>query len=363
MTKKPGKKVFVGLSGGVDSSVAAAILKDQGYDVVGVFIKTWQPEFLECTSSDDRRDAMRVCAILNIPFILFDAEESYKAQVIDYMISEYAKGRTPNPDLMCNKYVKFGVFYDFAIKNGADFVATGHYAKTLQGHLYRAVDSSKDQSYFLSSLTKEKLENTLFPIGNLLKSEVRKMAEKYSLFTSNKKDSQGLCFIGKIPMKDFLKEMLKQEGYVLDSGKVLNEIGEVIGEHNGAMLYTIGERHGFTIFKQTPNAIPLYVLDKNIEKNTITVGCRNVTVLMETIILDSVNIIEKDFFDNANINENLIMQYRYHGEFVPVILENKEGRWTLKLKKKLGDIALGQAAVIYKGELCIGSGIIAGVTQ
>ncbi|MFC1802234.1 tRNA 2-thiouridine(34) synthase MnmA, partial [Patescibacteria group bacterium] len=249
--KNKSKKVFVGMSGGVDSSVSAVLLKKQGYNVVGCFIKTWHPDFLPCTWKEDRLDAMRVCAFLEIPFIDIDLEKEYKEEVFQYMVSEYREGRTPNPDVMCNKKIKFGGFFKKAMSLGADFVATGHYARNvLRGgkqNLMKGVDNNKDQTYFLWTLTQEKLEKIIFPIGHLEKKEVRKLAKKFNLPTAEKKESQGLCFVGKIEMKDFLKRFLEEK-----KGDVLNEKGEVVGWHEGAQYYTIGQRHGFIITKKTP---------------------------------------------------------------------------------------------------------------
>jgi len=218
------KKVYVGISGGVDSSVSALLLKKAGYDVTGVFIRGWQPPFLECSVKEDRHSAMRVCAELGIPYLECDGALAYKKWVVDYMIDSYSKGFVPNPDVMCNKYVKFGIFYDFAIKNGADFVATGHYAQVENGILKKGIDQDKDQSYFLWAVPKDKLEKTIFPIGGMKKDEVRKIAERNKLFTATKKDSQGLCFLGKLDVKDFLKECIDVE-----PGNVLNENGEIVG--------------------------------------------------------------------------------------------------------------------------------------
>ena len=266
------KTVFVGVSGGVDSSVSAALLKDQGYNVVGVFIRTWSPDFIKCTWRDERRDAMRVCAHLGIPFLECDAEEEYKKGVADYMIEEYKKGRTPNPDVMCNREVKFGVFWNFAKSHGADFIATGHYAvnnskSNYSFQLCKSPDSSKDQSYFLWTLNQEDLSHTLFPIGHLKKTEVRKLAKKYKIPVAEKKDSQGVCFLGPLDMKDFLKHYIKSE-----KGKVLDEKGKVIGIHDGAVFFTLGERHGFVITEKTQNDKPYYVVGKDIKKNIIIVS-------------------------------------------------------------------------------------------
>ena len=285
--KKNNKKkvIFIGLSGGVDSSVSAAILKSQGYKVKGVFIKVWQPGIAltgGCTWREDRLDAMRVCTKLDIPFYTLDLQKKYKKEVVDYMIREYKEGRTPNPDIMCNKHIKFGGFFDWAMKNGADYVATGHYArvnKTSSDYLLLAGrDKNKDQSYFLWALTQRELSKTLFPVGNIKKTDVRRLARKYGLPTASKKDSQGVCFIGKIDMADFLKHFLKTK-----PGKVLGEKGEIIGIHQGAELYTIGQRHGFNITHISPNSGRNFVIEKNIKNNTITVS----NIILEKIRLSN----------------------------------------------------------------------------
>lgn len=348
-SKNKGKKVYVGISGGVDSSVAAALLVRDGYDVTGVFINVWQPPFMECTSRDDRRDAMRVCAQLGIPFMDCDAVEAYKKQVVDYMIDEYRIGRIPNPDVMCNTHVKFGVFYNWAITNGADYVSTGHYAQVMDGKLYKSVDIAKEQSYFLYGIKKKDLENILFPIGALEKSEVRKLAEKFKLFTYEKKDSQGLCFLGKLDMKDFLKNFIEErKGYVLD------QKGKIISCHEGAFFYSIGERHGFTITVKTDTDKPLYVLNKNIENNSITVGPKDSVNSSGKYILDltNINILDHDKWENG---ENLTAQYRYHGELIKVDLK---GRKVYAESGFPATIASGQSLVIYDGEECVGGGII-----
>jgi tRNA-uridine 2-sulfurtransferase len=346
------KKVFVGLSGGVDSSVAALLLKLQGYEVTGVFINVWQPPFLECTMQYDRRDAMRVCAELKIPFLECDGEEAYKTQVVDYMVSEYKKGRVPNPDVMCNKYVKFGVFYDFAMQRGADFVATGHYAQVKDGHLFISPDAGKDQSYFLWAVKKEMLEKTLFPVGRFKKPIVRFIARLFRLSTAKKKDSQGLCFLGKLDMKDFLKHFLgKQPGAVLDLQN------RQIGTHDGALFYTYGERHGFTITKKSPESKPLYVVNKNIEANTITVAeeLASAPESHDSIELESINIIDSDLWQK---NAWVEAVYRYHGERLKGTLVKEGESWRVITTKALLDIAPGQSLVLYNGKECLGGGII-----
>ncbi len=301
-------KVFVGLSGGVDSSVSAFLLQKAGYDVTGVFIKVWQPENGDCTWKEDRRDAMRVAAHLGIKFQTLDLREEYKRGVVDYMIDEYAKGRTPNPDVMCNKEVKFGAFMNFAIANGADFVATGHYTQTQNGEMFEGVDIEKDQSYFLWTLKSDQLDKILFPIGHLEKSEVRKIAMDNKIPVANKKDSQGVCFIGHINMKDFIKEhvLANTSGNIkkeiankkvfigLTEGNILDIDGNVIGKHDGSLLYTIGERHGLALKNNTINTPRFYVISKNVEKNTITVAEK------EQILNDGAGSVEKLIFDDIH---------------------------------------------------------------
>jgi tRNA-specific 2-thiouridylase len=349
------KKVFVGLSGGVDSSVSAAILKDQGYDVTGVFIKAWHPDFLPCNWREEMHDAMRVCAKLRIPFLKLDLEKEYKAEVIDYLISEYAKGKTPNPDVFCNKEIKFGHFLDFAIKNGADYVATGHYAQTISQNgttnLLKGADQEKDQTYFLWTLPQEKISKIIFPIGSLQKSKVRKQAKKYNLHTATKKDSQGLCFLGHVNMEQFLKRFLD-----LKKGGVLNQSGEVIGEHEGAEIYTIGQRHGFEIFDKNIEREILYVVDKDVNKNTITVSSRQRQNTSQAVIeLENVNLTRQ--IQDKEL-ANISFKYRYRGAEIPAKLTKSGDTHQLELKEYLSDVASGQSAVFYIGNECIGGGII-----
>jgi tRNA-uridine 2-sulfurtransferase len=359
------KRVFVGMSGGVDSSVSAALLKQQGYDVTGVFIKVWQPDWLECTWRDERRDAMRVSACLEIPFITLDLENEYKKEVVDYMISEYKAGRTPNPDVMCNRHVKFGAFYDWAIKQGADFVATGHYAQiksnpnssashnTIEATHYSLVaglDKNKDQSYFLWTLRNDQLSKVIFPIGNLTKPQVRNLARKFKLPTSEKKDSQGLCFIGMVDMKEFLSHYIE-----IKKGDVLDLSGNIIGSHDGAFLYTIGERHGFTITKKSPNDEASYVISKNIEANTITVSNKNPDGMLPNastkIILRGTNWNQ----GSIPIGKKLSARSRYREQLQDVIMANENNVEFLIPQDTLSS---GQSLVIYDGEVCLGGGII-----
>ena len=375
------KTVFVGVSGGVDSSVSVALLKDQGYNVVGVFIRTWTPDFIECTWRDERRDAMRVCAHLDIPFLECDAEEAYKKRVADYMIEEYRKGNTPNPDVMCNRMVKFGIFWQFAKERGADFIATGHYViceeensfreatgggvpffgtpkngvKELREKLFslkQSPDKSKDQSYFLWTLTQEDLSHVLFPIGHLHKTEVRKLAKKYKLPTAVKKDSQGVCFLGPLDMKDFLRHYIEPK-----NGNVLNTNGEVIGEHSGAIFFTLGERHGFNISKNKDDSKPLYVVSKDIDKNTIIVSTTPSS--KNEFYYSQIKIINTNWISYIpEENKKYNAQIRYHGEYFDctIVITSEKTAKIVFSKNILVD--KGQSIVIYDKDVCLGGGIV-----
>ncbi len=375
------KTVFVGVSGGVDSSVSAALLKDQGYNVVGVFIRTWTPNFIECTWRDERRDSMRVCAHLEISFLECDAEDAYKKGVADYMIEEYKKGHTPNPDVMCNREVKFGVFWQFAKEHGADFIATGHYACNNSFHndnsfrsylslphftrraptsvasqrisfLHKSPDISKDQSYFLWTLTQDDLSHILFPIGHLKKSYVRKLAKKYNVPVATKKDSQGVCFLGPLDMKDFLKHYIESI-----RGDVLNEKKEIIGYHDGAAFFTLGERHGFIITEKKENDKPMYVISKNIKNNTITVSLR--TVLGETKTSMTVNCIKTNWISELPKEDRVYTaQIRYHGELLNCRIKNLKDNIAQIVFEKNILVDKGQSIVIYGGDICLGGGIV-----
>ncbi len=356
------KTVFVGVSGGVDSSVSAALLKNQGYDVVGVFMRTWQPDWIECTWQDERRDAMRVCAHINIPFVELNLEKEYKEGVADYMISEYRAGRTPNPDVMCNREVKFGGFLRWALSKGADYIATGHYVDRSVNNdgvvtMLRGNDPKKDQSYFLWTLEQNQLQHILFPVGNMPKSQVRKLAKKYNLPTATKKDSQGICFIGEIDMKDFLAHYIDEK-----PGDVLNTDGEKIGSHKGSLFYTISERHGFSIdskYKGT-NDKPYYVVAKDIKGNTITVS-QNPEA--DTILTKVFSLI--DLIDNKNIlkvGDVIDVQIRYRGSTKKInILEIDHNQKIAKIQFHEIDatLAAGQSVVFYRGNECLGGGILA----
>ena len=367
------------MSGGVDSSVSAALLKKEGHDVTGVFMKVWQPDFLECMQGGDRLDAMRAAAHIGIPFLTFDFEKEYKKEVIDYMIAEYRVGRTPNPDVMCNKAIKFGAFLKKAKKMGADMIATGHYARPrriskklkvrkVKGQelykLYTGRDSAKDQSYFLWTLTQEQLRHTLFPVGNYTKPKVREMARKFGLPNAERKESQGLCFIGKIDVKEFLKHYIKEK-----RGDVLNKKGEVIGFHEGVFFYTIGERRGFTITKKTPSDKPFYVVAKDVKKNTLTVSSRG---RAEFGFTNEVALKNAHWISGTSPNPKKTYQARalYRQPLQEVRIMNNElrkknnkaiihnSKLTVQFKKPQRAISSGQSLVLYNNEECLGGGII-----
>lgn len=379
MGKRLGKKVFVGVSGGVDSSVSLALLKDAGYDVLGVFIRTWTPDFIECTWRDERRDAMRVCAHLDVPFLECDAEEAYKKGVADYMISEYKLGRVPNPDVMCNREVKFGVFWQFAREHGADFIATGHYARTRSNKnslmevtgvgarrakrgrdkelsedlflLERGFDISKDQSYFLWTLTSEDLSHTLFPIGHLPKTEVRKLALKYKLPTATKKDSQGVCFLGPLDMKEFLAHYIESK-----AGDVVNTEGKIIGNHEGAIFFTLGERHGFNITEKGSTDEPYYVIAKDIEKNLLIVSHNKNEYQKDNNEVELEKVVVRG---DLEIGKSYQAQIRYHGENLPIeIISQSNNKLTIKFEKSDPTASSGQSVVIYDGDICLAGGVI-----
>jgi tRNA-specific 2-thiouridylase len=353
----PPPTVFVGLSGGVDSSVAALRLKREGCNVVGVFIKVWHPDWLVCNWEQERLDAMRVAAKLDIPFLTCDAEAAYRDDVAHYFIEEYKAGRTPNPDVMCNKYVKFGRFLDFARNQGADFVATGHYARRIDdgttATLHRGIDTNKDQTYFLWTLTQSQLQQTLFPVGDSPKDTIRTEAEAAGLLTAEKKDSQGICFLGHIDIVEFLSHYT-----TLQPGDVLNERGEVIGTHHGALVYTLGQRHGFTITEQSTNQPALYVIARDMTANTITVSSnRATTTAGATLALTEIS--RTRDWTPTELTGDLAIQTRYRQTPIAVsVVSFSEKEIILQPNETTDTPASGQSCVLYCGSECLGGGII-----
>ena len=350
-------KVFVGLSGGVDSAVSAALLKEQGYSVTGVFIKGWQPDWMRgagglsyCSWREERRDAMRVALHLGIPFISLDCEKEYKESVVDKMLEEYRQGRTPNPDILCNREIKFGVFSGKAKALGADFIATGHYASiSRENTLLEGADKEKDQSYFLWTLTKRDLEHILFPVGHLEKKEVRRLAEKFKLPVAEKKDSQGICFLGSVEMDDFLSHFIESK-----PGAVLNLNGEVVGKHRGSLFYTIGERHGFEIHKKGSNEGAHFVVSKDLKQNTITVSSNEAEIASTSPL--SVGLSQINLINEPDKTLPLTARVRYRGEKLRVEFDPESQ--VVRFDKPVRGLSLGQSLVFYQGDECLGGGVI-----
>ena len=345
------------MSGGVDSSVSAYILKKQGFNVIGLFMKNWQSEPGEvCSSEIDFKDASEVCDILDIPLHKANFSDDYWDRVFKQFLSEHEKGRTPNPDILCNREIKFKSFYDYALKIGADFIATGHYAKVENNNgeakLYRSKDIDKDQTYFLHEVSSKEFSKTIFPLSDLYKSEVRDIAKELNLNIHSKKDSVGICFVGEKNLRDFLNRFIK-----FKKGNILNTDNDVIGEHNGSVLYTIGQRQGLGIggIKDT-DELPWYVYGKNIAKNEIYVcqGVDNQLLYTESILLDRIHWINE--FKTYKDLECLV-QIRHRHKPVKCKVEFNE-RINVKFEKEIRGVAPGQSAVFYKDNLCLGGGVI-----
>lgn len=353
------KKVVVGMSGGVDSSVSAILLQQQGYEVIGLFMRNWDSladgeldgpttSTGQCPQEADYDDAKAVCDKLGIPLYRKDFVKEYWDYVFTYFLDELKNGRTPNPDIMCNKYIKFDMFAKEARKLGADYIATGHYARMNNGHLLRGIDSNKDQTYFLSQVSKEQLENVLFPVGDMEKKDVRKIAEEYDLITAKKKDSTGICFIGERNFKNFLKNYLPNQ-----PGDVINiDTNEVIGKHIGLMNYTIGQRKGLNIGGTKDK---MFVVGKDLEKNIlyICLGEDNDYLISTSCLVDNINYLGDEKL------ENVTAKFRYRQEDIPVHLEWLEnGEVLVRYEQGVKSVTPGQACVFYNKEECLGGGII-----
>ena len=355
----PMKTVVVGISGGVDSSVAAILLKNQGYNVIGLFMRNWDStlnnDFLGnpnlnnniCPQEEDYNDAVKVCEKIGIPLHRVDFVKEYWDYVFTYFLDELKKGRTPNPDVMCNKYIKFDMFAKKARELGADYIATGHYARMIDGKLYKGKDLNKDQTYFLSQVSKEQLKNVLFPVGELEKSEVRKIAHKYDLITADKKDSTGICFIGERNFKHFLENYLPNNpGDIVDI-----ETGKVLGRHVGLMYYTIGQRRGLNIGGTKDR---LFVVKKDLNKNVLYVasGDESKYLISYSAIIEDVNLL-----DDLPYECNAKFRYRQKDNKV-FVTKLDDGNLLVKYPEGVRAVTPGQACVFYKDDECLGGGII-----
>ena len=353
------KKVVIGMSGGVDSSVAAYLLQKEGYNVIGLFMRNWDSlinndimgnptiENDICTQEEDYNDALYVCNQLDIPLHRVDFVKEYWDYVFTYFLDELKKGRTPNPDVMCNKYIKFDYFIKEAKRLGADYVATGHYARIIDGTLYKGIDTNKDQSYFLCELTKKQLENVLFPVGELNKDEVRDIAIKLNLKTAKKKDSTGICFIGERNFKNFLKNYLPTK-----EGDIVNiENKKVLGKHIGLMYYTIGQRRGLNIggYKER-----LYVVGKDLNKNILYVcyGDDNEYLYSDEALIEDFNLMSDKKVDKCNA------KFRYRQKDNEVYIEYLKDKEIIVKYNNIKAVTPGQICVLYDGDECIGGGII-----
>lgn len=345
--------VYVGMSGGVDSSLTAALLVEQGYTVVGVYMKNWTQDLpgMVCPWADDLADAKRVAVQLGIDFTVFDFENEYRHKVVEYMIDEYKAGRTPNPDIMCNQEVKFKLFFEAAMEAGADYIATGHYARvehSEQGaRLLQAADANKDQTYFLYRVSQEALARTLFPIGEYEKSEVRRLAEERGLVTARKKDSQGICFVGQVGIREFLSQYVQTHpGDIVDV-----QTGTRLGRHDGAIYYTLGQRHGLDI----GGGLPYYVTGKDMDKNEVYVST---DLNDDSLWRHEVSLTDFHRIRPVVESGDYLVRVRHRAPLVSARLEVADGKTVLHMQEPQRAVAAGQSIVIYDGDECVGGGIV-----
>ena len=367
--------VYVGMSGGVDSSVTALLLQQQGYKVVGVYMKNWSQDLpgMKCPWAEDLADAKRVAVKLGIDFEVWDFEKEYREKVVEHMLNEFRVGNTPNPDIMCNQEIKFKLFYEKAMERGADFIATGHYARIFWAgpagsfppfssssmggpqepsptHVYlaRAADENKDQTYFLYRISEEALAHTIFPIGEMTKPEVKELAKKHGLHNAYKKESMGVCFVGEVGMKDFLKEYIDME-----PGEIREiESEKVLGYHEGVVFYTIGQRHGLYLNGakgEVNDGLPYYVVKKDVENNVVYVS-KNLN--SEGLWTDELEL--RDVFIRNQMKKDVLVRLRHRAPLTSATFDGEVLKFVQKVKRP----ASGQSAVLYDGEICLGGGVI-----
>ncbi len=338
------------MSGGVDSSVTAALLKQQGYRVVGVYMKNWGQDLpgMPCPWKEDYQDAKRVAVQLGIDFKMFDFQKEYRQKVVDYMVEEYRAGRTPNPDIMCNQEVKFKLFLEACLEDGADLIATGHYARCKDGKLLRAKDDDKDQTYFLYRVSEKALQKTLFPLGDYTKPEVRALAKKFGLVTAAKKESMGICFVGKVGIKEFLLHELGPQ----QSGDIVGPAGTVIGQHDGAIFYTIGQRHGLDV----GGGLPYYVVSKDMKKNKVfvTTDLSNKNLWSKELKLSDIHWIN----ETPKSGQSIQVRTRHRAPLIIGTVQIDGQKIVVKLLDEIRAATPGQSAVIYDGRHVLGGGII-----
>jgi tRNA-specific 2-thiouridylase len=374
------QKIFVGMSGGVDSAVSAKLLQLAGFDVTGVYMKNWSGDDFgiqtDCPWEKDIEDVAKTCEVIGIPFKSYNFEKEYREKVVEYFFKEYRLGRTPNPDIMCNSKIKFKVFLERIFSEGSEYMATGHYARNqytftysengtfltnlnsnLSVELFRGIDKNKDQSYFLSGLTEYQLQKVIFPIGGFTKPQVRELAQKFGLPVANKKDSQGICFIGDIDVREFLRANIHyNKGVIVDA-----DSDQIIGEHDGVAFYTIGQREGLSGVKvSSPYQKPYFVSGKNIDKNILYVvqGSSNPKLFSSSIDITDINLIGISFSELLNTS-NLEVAIRYRQKSVPcTISKTSDNTWNIEFSTPQKGVSSGQSAVFYIGEKCIGRGVI-----
>ena len=353
-------RVVVGMSGGVDSSVTALLLKQQGYDVIGIFMKNWDDtdENGFCTATEDYKDVAAVAAQIGIPYYSINFEKEYWDKVFTYFLDEYKRDRTPNPDVMCNKEIKFKAFLDYALELGADYVATGHYAQVERDakgkvHMLRGLDNNKDQTYFLNQLSQDQLQRVMFPLGHLEKPEVRHIAEEAGLATAKKKDSTGICFIGEKNFKEFLGNYLPAQ-----PGKMIAEDGTVMGDHMGLMYYTIGQRKGLGIGGGGESDQPWFVVGKDQAKNVLYVGqgFHNDKLYADYLMASDLSFVDDEF---TATSFDCTAKFRYRQKDTQVHVDiNEDGTAKITFAEPVRAITPGQAVVFYDGPECLGGGTI-----